>query len=235
MLKMMDFSARVREALKNRHIWHHPFMKLLYAGKLTPQQVRGWIVNRYYFLKSVPVKDAIILSKCTDPELRKLWLIRLARREGLGGYLGDVEGWAEFARAAGIPRQVLEKSKVLPGVKMAVNAYLDFARNAHWLYAMSATLAEIMLLEELPRRLKALTEMYGWIEPGGLEFFFQRLGYLSEELDTISRAIEKKITSKDQLKKCIAAVRFNCDIQWTILDSVYMKYVMHHYSQSQSL
>jgi len=222
----LNLAERVREALKAKYIWHHPFMKLLYSGKLTPHQLRGWIVNRYYFLKCVPVKDAMILSKCTDPELRKLWLIRLSKREGLGGYLGDVEGWAEFAKAAGIPRQVLEKSKIIPGVKMAVNSYLDFVRHTNWLYAMSATLAESMLIDELPRRLKALSEKYEWIEPEGLEFFYQRMSYLTEEIEIVSRAIEKKILSSEQLKKCIKAAKFNCDVQWAILDAIYMKYIV---------
>ncbi|MEM2079805.1 MAG: hypothetical protein QW104_03875, partial [Nitrososphaerota archaeon] len=87
-------------------------------------------------------------------------------------------------------------------------------------------LAESMLIDELPRRLKALSEKYEWIEPEGLEFFYQRMSYLTEEIEIVSRAIEKKILSSEQLKKCIKAAKFNCDVQWAILDAIYMKYIV---------
>jgi len=204
-------------------------MKLLYSGKLSPHQMKVWIINRYYFLKFVPVKDAIIMSKCTDLGLRKLWLSRLARRVGIGGYLGDVQGWEMFAEAAGVSRRELKDSKiVLPEVRKAVKSYLDFVRSVNWLYAMSASIAEAMFIEELPRRLKSLIEMYEWIEPSGLEFFFQRLTYLNEEINLLSDAINKKIHSVKQLNNCIRAIIFNCNLQWTMLNSIYKNVYKQH-------
>jgi pyrroloquinoline-quinone synthase len=177
----------------------------------------------------VPVKDAIILSKCTDPELRKLWLIRLARRVGIGGYLGDVQGWEMFAEAAGVSRHELKNSKIVyPEVRKAVKSYLDFVRSVKWLYAMSASIAEAMFLEELPKRLKSLIEMYEWIEPSGLEFFFQRLSYLNEEINMLNEAIGKKIHTEEQLNNCIRAILFNCNLQWSMLDSIYKNIYDQH-------
>jgi pyrroloquinoline-quinone synthase len=225
----MGLKNQIEKLIENKAIWHHPFMKLLYSGKLSPHQMKVWIINRYYFLKFVPVKDAIIMSKCTDLGLRKLWLSRLARRVGIGGYLGDVQGWEMFAEAAGVSRRELKDSKiVLPEVRKAVKSYLDFVRSVNWLYAMSASIAEAMFIEELPRRLKSLIEMYEWIEPSGLEFFFQRLTYLNEEINLLSDAINKKIHSVKQLNNCIRAIIFNCNLQWTMLNSIYKNVYKQH-------
>jgi pyrroloquinoline-quinone synthase len=226
---IMGLIDEIEKLIENKAIWHHPFMKLLYLGKLSPHQIKVWIINRYYFLKFVPVKDAIIMSKCTDPELRKLWLIRLARRVGIGGCLGDMQGWEMFAEAAGVSRHELKNSKIVfPGVKKAVKSYLDFVRSVNWLYAMSASIAEAMFLEELPKRLKSLIEMYEWIEPSGLEFFFQRLSYLNEEINMLSDAISKRVHTEEQLNNCLRAILFNCDFQWSMLDSIYKNIYNQH-------
>jgi len=217
---------RIREAIEPKYFWNHPFMKLFYAGKLARHQIKGWIINRYYYQKSIPIKDAIILSKCNDPDMRKIWLLRLARREGLGGYLGDIEGWARFAEAAGIPRDVLENTRALPAVEMAVNSYLDFVKRSHWLYSVAATLPEMLALEELPRRMRAIKEKYDWIDSRGLDFFLQRLSYLSNEVEILADALNRRAVSKDHVKRYIKAALLNCEIHWAILDAVFMKYVV---------
>ena len=41
-----QFEAELRERGKSYHV-HHPFNVMLNTGKATPEQVRGWVANRY--------------------------------------------------------------------------------------------------------------------------------------------------------------------------------------------
>src|SRR5207247_7469087 len=38
----------------------HPFHQCMNEGSLTPEQVRGWVANRFYYQKNIPLKDAAI-------------------------------------------------------------------------------------------------------------------------------------------------------------------------------
>ncbi|MCS6769902.1 MAG: pyrroloquinoline quinone biosynthesis protein C [Candidatus Caldarchaeum sp.] len=225
-MQPQQLSQQVRKTLADRYFSNHPFMKLFYSGKLTPQQVRAWIVNRYYYQRQVPVKDSVILANCSDPESRKLWLQRLMKREGVGGYRGDVEGWALFAEAAGISRDRLEKTEVLPGVRLAVDAYLNFVKTVSWVEGAAASLSELLAVDELPKRIEAMRQHYGWIDQRGLEFFLERLSYIKEDIDLVFGLVASRITNRETLRKCLNAAVFSCDVHWSILDSVYMKYVV---------
>ncbi len=41
-------------------------------GGLTPDQVRGWVANRFHYQRNIPIKDAAILANCADHEVRGL-------------------------------------------------------------------------------------------------------------------------------------------------------------------
>ncbi|MEM0384206.1 MAG: hypothetical protein QXV14_08030 [Candidatus Caldarchaeum sp.] len=225
-MKPAELRRRVMEYVEERYFSNHPFMKLFYTGRLTPDQLRGWIVNRYYYQRQIPVKDSIILANCSNPQARKVWLQRLIKREGVGGYRGDVDGWAQFAEAAGIPREKLEKTIILPGVRLAVEAYLNFVRTVSWVEGAAASLAELLAVDELPKRIDALRKHYSWIEQRGVEFFLERLSYIEEDAETVLDLVASHVKNNQTLKKCLQAATFSCDVHWSILDTIYMEYVV---------
>jgi hypothetical protein len=51
----------------------HPFHKLLHGGKLNKGQVQAWALNRYCYQSAVPRKDAALISRCHDRQLRRDW------------------------------------------------------------------------------------------------------------------------------------------------------------------
>ncbi len=216
----------VKRSLEPRYFLNHPFMKLFYAGRLTNEQIRAWIVNRFYYQKQMPLKDSIILANCTDTAARKLWLQRLMKREGVGGYRGDVEGWAMLAEAAGISRKTLENTEVLPGVRFAVDAYLNFVKTVSWVEGVAASLPELLAVNELPKRIEALRRHYGWIGREGVEFFIERLSYIKEDIELVLELLTTHIRNNIMLKKCFEAARYNCNVHWSMLDAIYMEYVL---------
>jgi radical SAM protein with 4Fe4S-binding SPASM domain len=40
----------------------HPFHVAMNEGRLSPEQIRGWVANRFYYQKSIPLKDAQIVG-----------------------------------------------------------------------------------------------------------------------------------------------------------------------------
>ena len=68
------FAAQLMAKEVHYHI-HHPFNVRMQEGSLTPEQIRGWVANRFYYQIKIPQKDAAILANCPDRETRRRWLV----------------------------------------------------------------------------------------------------------------------------------------------------------------
>ena len=68
-----EFEARLREKGRAYHI-HHPFNALLNSGGARPEQIRGWVANRFYYQISIPIKDAAIIANCPERAVRRVWV-----------------------------------------------------------------------------------------------------------------------------------------------------------------
>lgn len=200
----------------------HPLMVLLHEGELSREQLKSWIVNRFYFQENVPVKDAVILSKCPEPDVRRLWISRLLRREGMQRELGDVEGWVELATAAGISRERLMGSRVLPGVRFAVDSYVNFARTSSWLEGVAASLVEQFAKEELLARIDAFKRHYSWVAPSGLKFFMSRLAAVDESNEVALGIVMKYCITRKAQNRAVSSAVFASDVNWSINDAIYM-------------
>src|SRR5690349_5310446 len=82
----------------------HPFHQLMHEGKLTRGQLQAWALNRYYYQRMIPIKDAIILSRTDDPAFRRAWRKRILDHDGDGTHPGGIEKWILLAEATGLER-----------------------------------------------------------------------------------------------------------------------------------
>ncbi len=101
-----EFEAQLR-ALGHAYHIHHPFNVLLNSGGATPAQIRGWVANRFYYQINIPIKDAAILSNCTDRAVRRSWVQRILDHDGYGEDAGGIESWLRLAEAVGLTRQTV--------------------------------------------------------------------------------------------------------------------------------
>src|SRR6185437_13233745 len=142
-----EFEARLRALGAYYHI-HHPFNLLMNSGRCSPEQIRGWVANRFYYQINIPLKDAAILANCDDRAVRRNWVQRILDHDGYGDDPGGIESWLRLAEAVGLERPKVESlSEVLPGVRFAVDAYVNFARRAPWPEAVYASLTELFAPE----------------------------------------------------------------------------------------
>jgi pyrroloquinoline-quinone synthase len=103
------------------------------AGRMGPEQVRGWVANRFHYRLSIPVKDAAVMANCPQREVRRHWVQRILDHDGAEGDDGGIEAWLQLGEAVGLARDTLwSQELVLPGVRFAVDAYVNFARRAGW-------------------------------------------------------------------------------------------------------
>ena len=49
----------------------HPFHQRMDAGELSREELQRWVINRFYYQKSIPLKDAAIMSNCPEVEVRR--------------------------------------------------------------------------------------------------------------------------------------------------------------------
>ena len=163
---------------------HHPFNVRMNNGELTPDQVRGWIANRFYYQVNIPRKDGAIIANCPDRETRRLWVQRILDHDGNADSPGGIEAWVRLGEAAGIPEQDLWSLKhVVPGVRFAVDAYVNFARSVPWQEAVCSSLTEMFAPKIHRDRLANWPQHYPWIEAGGLHYFRSRITLAQRDVE----------------------------------------------------
>ena len=70
------------------------------------------------------------MSNCTDRDARRQWVQRIIDHDGTEGDDGGIEAWLQLAEAVGLSREeTLSYKHVLPGVKFAIYAYINFNRD----------------------------------------------------------------------------------------------------------
>ncbi len=219
------FLTHLREVGINRYHDKHPFHQYMNSGHLTPNQVRGWVANRYYYQKNIPLKDAAILSNCPVREVRRIWLHRISDHDGLREDEGGIESWLKLAEAVGLTQEgLLEEKQVLPGVRFAVDAYVTFARTKPWPLAIASSLTELFAPDLMRERLSAFEQYYRWIPAEGLAYFRSRIPQARVDSDQGLAFTLRYCDTRELQEEAIKALFFKCDILWSMLDAMSMAY-----------
>ncbi len=216
-----EFTARLRAVPAERYHDRHPFNVRMHEGALGRAELRRWIVNRFHYQRHIPVKDALILAKFDDPALRRSWLRRIQDHDGLIEGEGGIERWLRLGEAAGIERARLwSATEVLPGVRLAVDGYVNFCRLRSPLEAVAASLTELAAPTIMRTRIEAFERHYPWIEADGLTYFRNRIGQGGRDSrEALALVIDWADTRREQ-EAAVAALRFKCEVLWSLLDAV---------------
>jgi pyrroloquinoline-quinone synthase len=223
-----QFEQQLRDKGRSYHI-HHPFNVMLNSGKATRDQVRGWVANRYYYQIAIPIKDAAILSNCSDVEVRRGWVQRILDHDGfdIGGVRdpGGIEAWLRLAQAVGLGRdEVTDLRHVVPGVRFAVDAYVNFARRAPWEEAVCSSLTELFAPEIHKQRLAGWPEHYPWIEAEGMAYFRNRVSQARRDVEQGLAVTLAHFDTRAGQQRALQVLQFKLDILWQINDALALKY-----------
>jgi pyrroloquinoline-quinone synthase len=219
------FVERLRAEGRQRYHDVHPFHVAMHSGQLSKDQIRGWVLNRYYYQTRVPIKDAIILSKSDDPSFRRLWIHRLVDHDGAAPGEGGLALWLKLASGVGLdPNEVAGLSRVLPGVRFACDAYVQLVRERTLVEAVASSLTEFFAPDIMATRLAAWQAHYPWIDPGVQEYFRTRVVRARGDSQEAIEYVLAHATTRDVQEKCVAAFVTKCDILWALLDAVAAAY-----------
>jgi len=220
-----NFEADLRAKGQRYHIYH-PFHVAMYGGALSAAQIRGWVANRYYYQIKIPQKDAAILANCPDRETRLKWIQRILDHDGHENDLGGIEAWLELGEAVGLGREeLIDQRHVLPGVRFAVDAYVNFARKATWQEAACSSLTEMFAPEIHQSRLDSWPSHYPWIDQSGLSYFQKRLSEARRDVEHGLAITLDHFTTREQQDHALSILQFKLDVLWTMLDAMTMAYI----------
>lgn len=215
-----EFEAQLRARGAGYHI-HHPFNVRMNSGQLRPDQVRGWVANRFYYQVRIPQKDGAIIANCPDRETRRRWVRRILDHDGFDGSEGGIEAWLRLGVAAGLePEALWSQRLVVPGVRFAVDAYVNFARQAPWQEAVCSSLTEMFAPQIHKDRLANWPEHYGWIDPAGLQYFRSRISLAERDVEHGLQVTLGHFTTRAQQERALEILQFKLDILWAMLDAI---------------
>jgi len=223
-----EFEAQLRAKGQNYHI-HHPFNVLMNSGRASPEQIRGWVANRFYYQWCIPLKDAAILSNCEDRETRRRWIARILDHDGYGDYTSDaaggIEAWTRLGEAVGLTRASLWNfEQLLPGVRFACDAYVNFARRVPWQEAVCSSLTEMFAPQIHKERLAGWPEYYPWIAPAGLTYFRSRIPLAQRDVEHGLEVTLDYFETRAAQQRALDILQFKLDILWSMLDAIQKAY-----------
>ncbi len=231
LLSPSELEAALHRLGAERYHSLHPFHKLLHGGALNRGQVQAWVLNRYYYQSRIPLKDAALMSRADDRELRREWRHRIAEHDGDlnaedGGNEGGIERWLVLAEGVGLDRELVVSCRaVLPATRFAVDAYIRFVRERSLLEAVASSLTELFAPKIHQERIAGLLEHYDFANEQTVAYFKRRLKEAPEDVKFGLAYVTREARTRAEQEAVLDAVRFKTDVLWSQLDALHHAYV----------
>ena len=221
-----ELEQRLRAIGAERYHDRHPFHKLLHGGGLNQGQVQAWVLNRYYYQSRIPMKDAALMSRVSDPELRRQWRGRIVDHDGSAPGEGGIARWLVLAEGVGLDRDYVMSTKgVLPGTRFAVDAYVRFVRERSLLEAVASSLTELFAPDIHRERIAGLLKHYDFANDATLSYFRKRLDEAPRDVDFGLAYVKRRALTAEQQEAVVQALYFKTDLLWAQLDALHFAYV----------
>jgi pyrroloquinoline-quinone synthase len=222
-----QLEAAIRAVGAERYHDKHPFHRLLHSGKLDKGQVQAWALNRYCYQSGVPRKDAALMSRAVDRELRREWIHRMLDHDGNEGEAGGIERWLVLTDALGLDRAyVVSMQGALPATCYAVEAYVAFVRERTLLEAVASSLTELFAPSIHRERIAGMLENYDFIDQRAMQYFKRRLDQANRDADFALDYVKRNAATPEMQAVAVDAVRFKCNVLWAQLDALHHAYVI---------
>ncbi len=204
----------------------HPFHDLLHGGHLNKGQVQAWALNRYCYQAAIPRKDAALMGRCTDRELRREWLHRITDHDGFGEDAGGIERWLVLTDGLGLPRDYVISTKgALPATRFAVEAYVRFVQDNTLLEAVASSLTELFAPSIHRRRIDGMLANYDFIDETVVAYFRRRLDQAPRDADFALDWVKRHARTAEQQQAVLDALTFKTEVLWAQLDALHHAYV----------
>jgi pyrroloquinoline-quinone synthase len=226
LLSPEELEAELRAIGAERYHDKHPFHTLLHSGRLNKGQVQAWALNRYCYQAVVPRKDAALMSRTLDRQLRREWIGRIHDHDGIGEEEGGIERWLKLTTGLGLDRNyVMSMEGALPATRFATDAYLRFVTDKSLLEAVASSLTELFAPSIHRNRITGMLENYDFIGENVMAYFRRRLDQAPKDVAFALDYVKRHARTPEAQMAVKDALRFKCNVLWAQLDALYLAYV----------
>ncbi len=221
-----ELEARLREIGATRYHRLHQFHQLLHGGKCTKGQVQAWALNRYYYQAMIPVKDASLIARCPDSDIRREWRSRLVDHDGERKGEGGIARWLKLTDGLQLDRDdVVSLRGLLPATRFAVDAYVHFVRDKTLLEAIASSLTELFSPAIISEQIAGMLNSYEFVTSETLAYFSQRPPQAERDSRFALDYVKTNARTPETQRSVLLALEFKCDVLWAMLDALYHAYV----------
>jgi len=221
-----ELERALRKIGEERYHNLHPFHRLLHGGKLAFGQVQAWALNRYVYQAAIPRKDAGLIARLEDRELRREWIHRIVDHDGSEGDEGGIERWLKLTDGLKLDRQyVISQRGALPATRFAVEAYVRFVYERPTLEAIASSLTELFAGAIHAERIAGLLEHYDFVHEDLVAYFRRRLGQAPRDAGFALRYVRDHARTTEQQQAVLRALEFKTEVLWAQLDALHFAYV----------
>ncbi|MGN6286457.1 MAG: pyrroloquinoline-quinone synthase PqqC [Afipia sp.] len=224
-----ELEAMLRKIGAERYHSLHPFHRLLHGGELNKGQVQAWALNRYYYQSTIPIKDAVVISRFRDRDIRLEWRHRIEDHDGDKGSEGGIERWLKLTEGLGLDTGYVESTEgILPATRFAVDAYVHFVRDRTPLEAIASSLTELFAPNLHEERIAGMLAHYDFVNPGIMSYFKRRMEQAPRDANFALEFVRTHATTPEQREAVCNALIFKTNVLWVQLDALYHAYVDGH-------
>jgi pyrroloquinoline-quinone synthase len=207
----------------------HPFHRMLHGGKLDKGQVQAWALNRYYYQSTIPIKDAVVISRFRDRATRLEWRHRIEDHDGDIGNEGGIDRWLKLTEGLGLETAYVESTEgILPATRFAVDAYVHFCRDRTPLEAIASSLTELFAPNLHEERISGMLQHYDFVNPEIMAYFKRRLTQAPRDANFALQYVKEHAKTPEQRETVCNALIFKTNVLWVQLDALHHAYVEGH-------
>lgn len=228
LLSPEELEARLRQIGAERYHRNHPFHHRLHGGECSKGEVQAWALNRYYYQSLIPIKDASLIARCDDPDVRREWRSRLSDHDGdgMGPDDGGIARWLKLTDGLGLDRDYVASLRgLLPGTRFAVDAYVHFVREKTLLEAIASSLTELFSPVIISERVAGMLANYDFVTKETLSYFDKRPPQAKKDSDFALDYVKRNAKTPGDQQAVLAALEFKCGVLWSMLDALAYAYV----------
>ena len=223
-----ELAAALRRIGAERYHNLHPFHRRLHGGECTLDEVRAWALNRYCYQRIIPFKDAAILARMDDVELRRVWRQRIVDHDGEIGDApeGGLRRWLALTDGLGFDRAYVQSMQgALPAVRFACDAYVNFVRDRTLLEAIASSLTELFSPQIISERVSGMLKHYDFVDESVLRYFGHRLSEAPRDAEFALDYVCTNARTPETQRAALQALEFKCGMLWCQLDAIEHVYV----------
>ncbi|HLN09280.1 MAG TPA: pyrroloquinoline-quinone synthase PqqC [Xanthobacteraceae bacterium] len=225
-LSATELERRLRKIGDERYHNLHPFHKMLHGGKMDFGQVQAWALNRYCYQAAIPRKDAALMARLKDRELRREWIHRIHDHDGFGADAGGIERWFKLTDGLKLDRAyVASQAGALPATRFACEAYVRFVYERSNLEAIASSLTELFAPAIHAERIAGMLENYDFISDELVAYFRKRLDQAPRDCRFALAYVLEHARTPEQQQAVLNALTFKTEVLWAQLDALYLAYV----------